>query len=203
MKKYYKVHFFKNANDYYQNLSEWDAAKQPLLYILGLSGSGKTTLSQIIKLKENACLISLDALKFYEFSDDESKHIVDKFVAQYPHIRKYIDCNWKVKQNFIYNEHLFTECIKLFDLFLFEHAIKNKRKYIVEGIQPFVRFPPRALMNKPRIIKGTSSINSYINAYKRDKPSTVREIMFRFLRYSMIQFIRLNIYITFWEINEN
>ena len=203
MKKKDKIYFFKTTNDYYQNISKWNCESNPLLYVIGISGSGKTTLVESIKDDKNILCISFDSLKFYNSSPKESQEAVDSFVIQYPTIQKYIECEWNIHSNsFFENERLFTKYLRLFNLFLIEYAIKNKKIIIVEGIQPFVRLQKVDLVNKPRIIKGTSSFQSFLNAHKRDRPSTKRRIIFRFFRYSVIQFIKLNRYMDYWNKQE-
>lgn len=197
-----KTKFIKSTSDFYHNLSQWNCSTNPLLYVIGLSGSGKTTLISSLKKTYKVSCISLDALKYYNSSSKESQAIVDCFIELHPEIKKYITCEWHVSKNFLTNEKLFTYYIRLFNDYLIKYAVENEKTFIVEGIQPFVRLPMTALNNKPRIIRGTSSLQSFINAYKRDKPKSIIKIMFRFIRYSVVQFVRLNIYLSYWQKKE-
>ncbi len=197
-----KIKFIKSTGDVYHNFSEWNCSTNPLLYVIGLSGSRKTTLILSLKKKYNVCCISLDALRFYNSSSKESQVIVDCFAKLYPEITKDILCEWNSSKGFLKNEKLFTYYVRLFNDYLFEYATKNKITIIVEGIQPFVRLPMKCLINKPRIIKGTSSIQSFLNALKRDNPKSIRNIIFRFIRYSFVHFFRLNLYLSYWQQQE-
>ena len=122
----------------------------------------KNNSNFIPQKKYNVCCISLDALRFYNSSSKESQVIVDCFAKLYPEITKDILCEWNISKVFLKNEKLFTYYVRLFNDYLFEYATKNKITIIVEGIQPFVRLPMKCLINKPRIIKGTSSIQSFL-----------------------------------------
>lgn len=196
-----KICFFTSKQDIYHNIAKW-SYDNPILYVIGISGSGKTTLVNSIKEYYKVPCISLDALRFYETSNQESRKMVNNFISLYPEVLKYIQSEWNTSNNFFKKEKLFTYYVCLFNNFLTEYAKKNKIKIIVEGIQPFARFPKHSLVHCPRIIKGTSSYTSFLNALNRDKPQHKREIVFRFLRYSIIQFIRLNIYLSYWEKHE-
>lgn len=197
-----KIKFTKSTGDFYHNLSKWNCSTNPLLYVTGLSGSGKTTLILTLQKKYKTCCISLDALRFYNSSPKESQAIVDSFVEIHPEIVDKIMCEWNSSKNFWKNEKTFTHYVRLFNNYLFEYATQNKMSIIIEGIQPFVRLPMKYLINKPRIIKGTSSIQSFLNALNRDKPISTKEKIFRFIRYSVIQFFRLNLYLLYWQHHE-
>lgn len=197
-----KIKFLKSTTDFYHNISQWNYSTNPILYVMGLSGSGKTTLISSLKKTYNVCCISLDALRFYNSSSKESKAIVDGFARIYPEITQYIICEWNTSKNFLKKEKTFTHYVRLFNDYLFEYAFENKTTIIVEGIQPFVRLPMKTLVHKPRIIKGTSSIQSFLNALRRDNPKSFRNIIWRFIRYSVVQFFRLNIYLLYWQHEE-
>lgn len=199
MKKRSHICFFRSTEDLYYNMETFGVEKNPLLYITGLSGSGKTTLAIKVKEQYNVDCISLDALKFYDDANLESQIAVDSFVVLYPGIDRYIQKHWNTENNRVKNELLFTKYTCLFHDFLVDYAKKEKKAIILEGIQPIVRLPKDTLLGKPRIIKGTSSIQSFYNAYQRDKPLTKHKLFTRFCRYSIFQFFLLNIRMLYWK----
>lgn len=164
-----------------------------MLFVTGLSGSGKTTLCKKLSRKYNATCISLDALRHYSSAAGESRKAVNKFIRIFPNIIDYINSNWTGYEDF------FTKYMQLFIAFLFFEAQKQKRLYIVEGIQLFVRLPKEALICCPRVIRGTSSIHSYKSAFMRDKPISIWNRIFRFIRYSVLHYFKLNHYLCYWS----
>ncbi len=203
---YGRVRLFWSIPDSYHNISLWNQYTSPLLYVTGLSGSGKTTLCEKLEKQYGCPYISLDALRFYDTASPESKHAVDKFLRIYPHITTAVKTQWPRQGLSLSNEREYAAYMRLFVHFLNNRAIQEQRKYIVEGIQLFVRLPKEMLTGQPKVILGTGGLECFCRATKRTYsqlhlrffPTLLR----RFLRYSIIQLLRLNHYKAYWKKHE-
>ncbi|MFA5602334.1 MAG: hypothetical protein WDA21_01190 [Bacilli bacterium] len=157
-----KINIFFNRKDIYYNIDKFPNESN-VLFITGLSGSGKSYLSKQLAVKYNAVIFRLEWLKHYKHCNKEGKVIIDSFIKKYPKIKPYVANKWNNESNEDKNE-LFTKYI----LLLYDYFIKNIDKdkiYIIDGLQVFTKLEPN---NYPLIIKGTSSIKSLINRFKRD-----------------------------------
>ena len=88
----------------------------------------------------------MDALRFYGEASNESRLAVDDFLKLYPYISPLIASHWNKPGPFKSNERAYAEYTKLFLDFLFARAKSQKTRYIVEGIQTFVRIPKERLL---------------------------------------------------------
>jgi uridine kinase len=174
----------------------------PILLLTGLSGSGKTYIGQNLKEKTKAILISLDALKFYDSADKQSRQFIDEFKRLYPEIIPLISIQWSKTDEKNTNDFKYTEyCCKFFN-FIYEKSKNGQSLYIVEGIQIFVRIPWEQIKDFPTIIIGTSGLRSFYNTYKRDyvtkqKPMKLSLIWHEFKLYHNVQRKIINRFIKF------
>lgn len=204
---YRMVRLFRSFSSSCHNLEIWNPNAAPLLFVMGLSGAGKTTICTELSTRYGCSCISLDALRFYDLASPESRQAVDKFLRIYPHITTSVGTHWAKQGLFCRNEHAYAEYSQLFVQFLYDSAIHEQQKYIVEGIQLFARLPKEMLLYQPKIILGTGGLECFRRASKRDFPRfhlcLFPTLIIRFLRYSTVQLIRLNRYIAYWERNED
>lgn len=151
--------------------------------------------------------ISLDALRFYDSASLESRRAVDEFLCIHPNIATAVKTQWPRQGFFRNNERDYAKYMRLFVQFLYDRAMREQKKYIVEGIQLFVRLPKETLLNQPKIILGTGGLECFYRAtnrtYSRIQPLLFPRLIQRFLRYCVIQLIRLNCYEVYWERHES
>ena len=198
----YQIRFFRSVPPFSFNLQHWENDNTWAIFIIGLSGAGKTSFSEELKTVYGCPVISLDALRFYSFANQDSQTAVDGFLALYPNIEKMVKNHWETKGAKFSVEREYTKYTVLFLQFLERRAKATNQKYIIEGIQPFVRFSPKVIQDSPIIVLGRSSISCFIQATKRDfsqiSPKNIPELIVRFWRYSIVQKIRLNKYLFYW-----
>lgn len=185
----------------------WNQNTAPLLYVTGLSGSGKTTFCAKLANHFGCQFISLDALRFYDSASLESRRAVDEFLCIHPNIVTAVETQWP-RQSFLRsNERNYAKYTRLFVQFLYDRAIREQKRYVVEGIQLFVRLPKKTLLNQPKIILGTGGLECFYRATKRTyskiQPLLFPHLIQRFMRYCVIQLIRLNCYEAYWERHES
>lgn len=204
--KYSRVRLLHSVSDSYHGLERWNENTYPLLFVMGLSGAGKTTICTALSVQYKCPYISLDALRFYDSASPESRQAVDEFLLLYPHIAASVTTHWARQDFFHSNERAYAKYTRLFIAFLRDRAAQEQQRYIVEGIQLFVRQPKETLLNQPKIILGTGGLKCFYRAAKRTYPKMhfrfFPDLICRFFRYYVIQLIRLNYYIDFWERKE-
>ncbi len=134
---------FFSSDDVYYNFDKWVNSKDGKLCVTGYTGSGKTTISRQLAKKYNVKLIQLDS--YININKDK----IDKLVKQKrkAEIHKYYQTILNSKIEFLLN---------------------SKQKLIIEGIQLFLYSDTNKLKNDAVIVRGTSSIVSFIRAYKRN-----------------------------------
>lgn len=204
--KYNRVRLLHSVANSYCGLDKWNEHTYPLLFVMGLSGAGKTTMCKALSIQYKCPYISLDALRFYDSASPESRQAVDEFLLRYPHIATSVTTHWSKQGFFHSNEQAYAKYTRLFIEFLSDRAAWEQQRYIVEGIQLFVRQPKEALLNQPKIILGTGGLKCFYRATKRTYPHVhfrfFPNLIRRFFRYSVLQLIRLNCYLDFWERQE-
>lgn len=203
MRQNQKVHLLYSVSNLHFRLKRWQEDKYPLLFITGLSGAGKTTYCTALAEQYDCIYISLDALRFYDAASLNSRQAVDEFLSLYPDIASAVANHWPKQGLFHQNEQEYATYTRLFVSFLYDRAIQNNQQYIVEGIQLFVRLPKETLLDQPKIILGTSAIKCFCQTIRRENTTlsfrTFFDLAHRFIRYHMVQLIRLNYYIGFWR----
>ena len=157
-----------NKRDYEQNLDKWKPGEFNTLFITGHSGSGKSTLAEKLEKEKHAIMFELDGLE-HNF-DSSNKGILDKLKARNPTYKYAVENKWPPSEKddlIIAKEkiHLLSTVAK--DLVMLCREDKE-HLYIIEGIQIFQWLNPGYFKNKPLIIKGTSMIQSYLRAAKRE-----------------------------------
>lgn len=203
---YRRVQLFRSIPNSYHNMNVWNQNTVPLLYVTGLSGSGKTTICAELANQYGCPYISLDALRFYDSASIESRRAVDEFLCIHPNIATAVKTQWPRQGFLLSNERDYAKYTQLFVQFLHDRAMREQKRYIVEGIQLFVRLPKETLLNQPKIILGTGGLECFYRATKRTYPK-IQPLLFpqliqRFMRYCIIQMIRLNCYEVYWERHE-
>ncbi len=197
-----QIHVLTPSSDISFLLSEWTSGTEPALFVTGLSGAGKTGMLNSLGQEYDCVAVSLDALRFYEKAPADSQRAVDDFLVLNPGIRQYVKEHWDGKWPNFYGEQEYTKYTNLFVDFLVQRARHKNQRCIIEGIQLFARLSNTALLGRPKIILGTSGIQSFRQAALRDfphvLPSDIPCLLRRFFRYSVAQRIRLNQYLTYW-----
>lgn len=197
-----RIHMLTPSSDISFLLSEWTSGVEPVLFITGLAGAGKTGMLNSLEQEYDCAAVSLDALRFYDKAPANSQRAVDDFLVLNPGIRQYVKEHWDVKLPNFHGEREYAKYTNLFVDFLVQQARRKNRRCVIEGIQLFVRLPNTALLGRPKIILGTSGIQSFRQATSRDfphvLPADIPCLLKRFLRYSVAQRVRLNQYLTYW-----
>ena len=157
-----------SGKDYEQNLDKWKPGEFNTLFITGHSGSGKSTLAEKLEKEKHAIMFELDGLDHNY--DSSNKGILDKLKARNPTYKYAVENKWPPSEKddlIIAKEkiHLLSTVAK--DLVMLCREDKE-HLYIIEGIQIFQWLNPGYFKNKPLIIKGTSMIQSYLRAAKRE-----------------------------------
>ena len=154
-----------NEQDYEQNFDKWGPGEYNTLFITGHSGSGKSTLAETLKKEKHAVVFELDGLD-HNF-DTTNKGLLKKVKELNPTYKYMVEHNWPKEDTIIAKEknHVLSSAVR--DLIKICREDKN-RLYIIEGIQIFLWLNPWYFKDKPLIIKGTSMIQSYLRAAKRD-----------------------------------
>ena len=155
-----KIGIFRNIKDI-----TFNEMKGNVFFVTGLSGSGKSYLSRELASKYSAKIFQPEWLIHYKHCDEEFKGFLDSFVDKY-NIRNYVDTKWSNVKDEDNNEELKKYINLLVKEFI--DTIKDKEKYIVEGLQLFTLIDFNIIKDYQIIIKGTSSINSLKNRIKRD-----------------------------------
>lgn len=157
-----KVGIFKDKEDI-----EIILTNKKVTNITGMMGSGKTTLAHTIRNRENIELVSLDWMFGYSIANRPEKinNMLKSLEEIYPETKKqeifkYFNKRRKDKKvDLKYYEY--TDKI-------YKYLIENINKpQIIEGRHIYEYIDPNLLEGKI-IIKRTSLINSYKNAFKRD-----------------------------------
>jgi len=161
-----KIKLFKNVKDIYINVDKFPSESKILL-ITGLSGSGKSTLAKELEDKYEAIPFQVEWLIHKKHVTEKCKYILDSFLELHPEIKELVDNKWNNTKKEDDNV-LLKKYINLF----FQHFLslkEDKKNYIIEGLQLFTLIDYDLIKDYPIIIKGTSSINSLKQRYKRDK----------------------------------
>lgn len=199
------VHIFKDSKSVHRDYKLWQSNEYPVLFITGLAGSGKTHFANRLAVKYSAVLLSLDSLKYYKEASGENRKLVDEFISVYPEIKPFVAKKWmSFSKNNSINE-LYTKYSGLFMNYIIQKALKNHKKYIIEGIHIFVRLPFSMTEDSPLVILRTSYVHSILRKIKREYLSKdneyrkhyLREIFYDLFVYEFQQLIRLNKYISY------
>ena len=159
-------------NDLYYNIDKFENGNSNVLLVTGLSGSGKSTMGKQLSNKYKAEYIELDLL------DTASNFVIEKNInaikSGEPIMYEFLMKNKKIFDKIIDKNVTDNEMLDIMEKYIryiLFYAKKHKnKKFIIEGIQIFdCDALSDTLINYPIIIKGTSSITSFIRKAKRDK----------------------------------
>jgi calcineurin-like phosphoesterase family protein len=161
--------------DLERNTSEWKKEKgKNILYITGHIGSGKTSLALELAKKHGARVIHLDTfehrhvvLKHKESELAGANHAVyHYFTKLHPELKDSDMKQWD-------NKRFFSEFMKFFK-WIENVAHKDPdHLYIFEGIQIFGFVGADHIKGKPVIVKGTSTLTSYMRDKQRKHGNNV------------------------------
>lgn len=169
--------------------------KNPVFLITGLAGSGKTTFGEIISRKNGYKLISLDALKFYDEANLESKKEIDKFISLYPNILPLIKNHWCETDRSHKNDLLYKKYCNIFFDYIVEKYHNSNEVLLIEGIQLFVRIPSQKLQSKTICVLRTSSLECCIRFVRRSNKHISKFTLEQLFTYHIKQKIMLNHFI--------
>ena len=176
-----------NNKDYTQNLDKWKVGGSNILFITGHSGSGKSTLAEKLERDNNAYMFELDGLDHNY--DSSNMGLLKKLKDRNPEFKRAVENGWSSSEKdnlIIANEkvHLLSTVTK--DLIALCHDDKQ-HLFIIEGIQIFQWLNPSYFKDKPLIIMGTSMLQSYLRAGKRDGSfKNINDLSSRFLSEKML-----------------
>lgn len=156
-----------SEQDLILNFDKWKKGTNNILYITGLSGSGKTTLGEEYEKKYNAKLFEIDGIEHNYDSTNAS--ILDKAKEKFPIYKKLCETKDGWKDISDPNSEAYGILWKVLNYCISLMKQDSKNLYIVEGIQIFELMEPSTLKSKPLIIKGTSTLKSFIQASHRNK----------------------------------
>lgn len=159
-------------DDLYYNIDKFENGDSNVLLVTGLSGSGKSTIGKQLSNKYKAEYIELDLL------DIASNFVTEKNInaikSGEPIMYEFLMKNKIIFDKLINKDVSDDEMLDIMEkyiryILLYAKNHKNK-KFVIDGIQIFdCDALSDTLVNYPIIIKGTSSIASFIRKVKRDK----------------------------------
>lgn len=161
-----------NRDDIEYNIDDFKTGKSNVLLITGFSGSGKSTLGKQLSNKYNAEYIEIDLID--PLTNFVTKENIDSIKSGEPIMYEYLLKN-KVLFNKILSKNISDdEITKLMEGYIkyvlnYANTHKNK-KFIIEGIQIYdFQWIADLFSSYPVIIKGTSSLVSFIRKVKREQ----------------------------------
>lgn len=159
-------------DDLYYNIDKFENGDSNVLLVTGLSGSGKSTIGKQLSNKYKAEYIELDLL------DIASNFVTEKNInaikSGEPIMYEFLMKNKIIFDKLINKDVSDDEMLDIMEkyiryILLYAKNHKNK-KFVIDGIQIFdCDALSDTLVKYPIIIKGTSSITSFIRKVKRDK----------------------------------
>ena len=161
-----------SSDDLYHNVDKFENGDSNVLLVTGLSGSGKSTIGKQLSNKYKAEYIELDLLDVA--SNFVTEKNIDAIKSGEPIMYEFLIKNKKIfdklmSKNVSDNEML--DIMEKYIKYVLSYARNHKdKKFIIEGIQIFdCDALSDTLVNYPIVIKGTSSVTSFIRKVKRDK----------------------------------
>lgn len=161
-----------SSDDLYHNVDKFENGDSNVLLVTGLSGSGKSTIGKQLSNKYKAEYIELDLL------DVASNFVIEKNIdaikSGEPIMYEFLMKNKKIFDKLISKNVSDDEMFDIMEKYIkyvLSYARNHKdKKFIIEGIQIFdCDTLSDTLVNYPIVIKGTSSVTSFIRKAKRDK----------------------------------
>ena len=164
-----------NDKDIYYNKDKFDSGEINLCFITGLSGSGKSTMAHKLEGNNIEAYELDDICHIWRFNDPNVLKRYGNIATSFFNSigKKYICANreefdkkYPTSQNKMdYTNNVIKDFIK----YAMAYAKTYKyKKYIIEGVQIMFACDPQDLNGYAVCIKGTSLVNSFIRASKRD-----------------------------------
>lgn len=172
-----------NDKDIYYNKDKFDSGEINLCFITGLSGSGKSTMAHKLEGNNIEAYELDDICHIWRFNDPNMlRSYGDIAISFFNSIgKKYICTNREdfdkkyptPESKMDYTNHVIKEFIE----YAINYAKTHKyKKYIIEGVQIMFAYSPQDLNAYAVCIKGTSLVNSFIRASKRDSQKSNNKI---------------------------
>ena len=161
-----------SSDDLYHNVDKFENGDSNVLLVTGLSGSGKSTIGKQFSNKYKAEYIELDLLDVA--SNFVTEKNIDAIKSGEPIMYEFLMKNKKIFDKLISKNVSDDEMLDIMEKYIkyvLSYARNHKdKKFIIEGIQIFdCDALSDTLVNYPIVIKGTSSVTSFIRKVKRDK----------------------------------
>ena len=181
--------FLLKQKDVKYNLNKFGKDKN-VLFITGLSGSGKTTLSDEYSKKYGCPVLHLDDIEYNHFPKEFEflREVVYNEVEDFEEVSR-VYCSSEV---YSLTEDEYLELNSKMDsamLACINELKRQKRNYIVEGLQIYYLYNENELKDDPIIIKGTSVLTSVFRRVKRNTAP-----YFRAIREELGMFLNLKEY---------
>lgn len=175
--------YFINDKDIYYNKDKFDSGEINLCFITGLSGSGKSTMAHKLEGNNIEAYELDDICHIWRFNDPNVLKRYGNIATSFFNSigKKYICANreefdkkYPTSQNKMdYTNNVIKDFIK----YAMAYAKTYKyKKYIIEGVQIMFACDPQDLNGYAVCIKGTSLVNSFIRASKRDSQKSDNKI---------------------------
>ena len=172
-----------NDKDIYYNKDKFDSGEINLCFITGLSGSGKSTMAHKLEGNNIEAYELDDICHIWRFNDPNVLKRYGNIATSFFNSigKKYICANreefdkkYPTSQNKMdYTNNVIKDFIK----YAMAYAKTYKyKKYIIEGVQIMFACDPQDLNGYAVCIKGTSLVNSFIRASKRDSQKSDNKI---------------------------
>lgn len=172
-----------NDKDIYYNKDKFDSGEINLCFITGLSGSGKSTMAHKLEGNNIEAYELDDICHIWRFNDPNVLKRYGNIATSFFNSigKKYICANreefdkkYPTSQNKMdYTNNVIKDFIK----YAMAYAKTYKyKKYIIEGVQIMFACDPQDLNGYAVCIKGTSLLNSFIRASKRDSQKSDNKI---------------------------
>ena len=154
-----------SKHDLYYNFEKFENGESNILLATGLSGSGKSTIASQLAKKYKANHIELDCFEHCYSISEKSLKKEESFLYEYLSTHKKLWDNLNERR--ISGKELGAEIYKYIKWLLPRCKKDKNNKYIIEGKQFYDLYSGKELNSYPMIIKGTSTVKSFIRIYKR------------------------------------